>query len=238
MKLLYTAKKKFCSLLILPILSIIPNMALALENIPQEILDQTAAYQGISIRPLDQHTIPQQLKANIKEDIEKMNSRGYIDATKSEVSMLDRAKKKGRKYLKPLNDLLPNLAIRPAELNNSEFTISGAKLLGAMATGGLSNGKATGIFRLFAVPKLGLIGLSEIDYVENHGGMIMIEESINHEINGQPAVLLVKKSQEGKGYSELKWPTDEKIFTLTTNRAIIGDKSINNFLEFARSIQN
>ncbi|MBL1260478.1 MAG: hypothetical protein COB33_008105 [Thiotrichaceae bacterium] len=163
-----------------------------------------------------------------------MKNKGYIDVTEDAVSYLDRAKENKEKRLKPMIDGSSKLKIMPANLDASP--LRQATLLGASASGGYTEDGWTGLNRIFIVPKLGIVGLEELDFLASEGGMAFIEEAINQDVNGYPAILSVKQSRSKKGLSELTWATDRKIFTLSTNRALKTQKSIDQFIDIARSI--
>jgi len=189
---------------------------------------------GITILPLEQHPVPDVLKVQAKLELTQMKEKGYIDATEDAVSYLDRAKENQEKRLKSMADVSSKLKIIPASLDAS--MLGRATLLGASARGGHTEEGWTGLNRIFVVQKLGLIGLKELDFLASEGGMAFIEEAINQDVNGFPAILSVKQSRSKKGLSELTWATDRKIFTLSTNRALKTQQSIDQFIDIARSI--
>lgn len=63
----------------------------------------------------------------------------------------------------------------------------------------------------------------------------MIEEAVNQDVNGNPAILRLKKSRKGGEASELFWTTDTKTFRIVTNR-MLNKKASEYILGFARSI--
>lgn len=195
---------------------------------------EPAVATGITILPLDQHPVPEVLKNQARLELTQMKSKGYVDATEDSVSYLDRAKEDKDKKLKPMTEVAPKLKVIPANLGSSP--LSQAVLLGATASGGLTEEGWTGLNRIFVVPKVGLVELNEIDYIDSQGGMAFIKEAINQDVNGYPAILSVKQSRSNKGLTQLTWATDQKIYTLSVNRALKDQKSIDEFLALARSI--
>lgn len=189
--------------------------------------------QGTSIIPLDNHPVPDLLKNQARIEIAQMKNQGYVDSDESAVTYLDAAKD-DKKRLKPMSEVAPTLKVFPA--NISGFTLGQSILLGAMASGGYTDEGWTGISRLFVVPKLGLVGLEEVDYVASEGGFAMIKEAINQNVNGYPAILRVKQSQSKKSLSELTWANDRKIYTLSVNRALKNQQAIEEFLSLAQTI--
>lgn len=195
---------------------------------------EPAVSTGITILPLDQQPVPDVLKNQARLEMGQMKSRGYVDATEDAVSYLDRAKADKDKRLKPMTEVAPKLKINPANLGSS--TLGQAVLLGATASGGHTEAGWTGLNRIFVVPRFGLVGLDEVDYIASQGGAAFIKEAINQNVNGFPAILSVKQSRSNKGLTELTWATDQKIYTLSTNRALKNQKSIDEFLALAHSI--
>ncbi len=190
--------------------------------------------KGITILPLDQQPVPDVLKNQAKLALEQMKYQGYVDATEDAVSYLDGAKEDKDKRLKPMAEVAPKLKVSPANLGSSP--LGQAVLLGAVASGGHTEEGWTGLNRIFVVPKLGLVGLDEVDYIASQGGAAFIKEAINQDVNGFPAMLSVQKSRSNKGMTELTWATKQKIYTLSINRALKTQKSIDEFLAIARSI--
>lgn len=195
---------------------------------------EPAVPTGITVLPLAQHPVPEVLKNQAKLELSQMKTKGYVDATEDAVSYLDIAREDKDKKLKPMSEVAPVLKVQPANLEASP--LGKVVLLGASASGGQTETGWTGLNRLFAVPTLGIVGLDEVDYIASQGGMIFIKEAINQDINGFPAILSVKQSRSKKGVTELTWATDQKIYTLSTNRALSNQKAIDEFLAIARSI--
>lgn len=195
---------------------------------------EPAVSTGVTILPLDQHPVPDALKNQARLEFTQMKDKGWVDATEDSVSYLDRAKEDMNKQLKPMGEIAPKLKLSPANLSSS--ALGQAVLLGATANGGYTDEGWTGLSRIFVVPKLGIVGLEEVDYVASQGGIAFIKEAINQEVNGFPAILSVKQSQSNKGLTELTWATDRKIYTLSVNRALKKQKSIDEFVSLARSI--
>jgi len=191
--------------------------------------------QGVSVIPLDNHPVPDILKDQARVEIAQMKSQGYVDSDESSVAYLEAAKS-DKKRLKSMSEVAPSLKILPANIDNSN--LGQATLLGAIASGGYTDEGWTGVNRLFVVPKLGLVGLEEVDYVASGGGFAMIKEAINQDVNGNPAILRVKQSQSQKSLSELTWATDRKIYTLSVNRALKTQQAIEEFLSLARAISD
>lgn len=78
---------------------------------------------------------------------------------------------------------------------------------------------------------------STIEQVAAGGGLMMIKEAINEDVNGYPAILRVRKGLSKKAVSELTWATDQKIYTLSTNSALQG-KNLASFIDLARKLSD
>lgn len=195
---------------------------------------EPAVPTGITIVPLDQQPVPDVLKNQARLELTQMKDQGYVDATEDSVSSLDKAKEDKDKLLKTMAEVTPKLKVTPANLGSS--ALGQAVLLGATASGGLTEAGWTGLSRIFVVPKIGLVGLNEVDFIASQGGAAFIKEAINQDVNGLPAILSVKQSRSNKGLTELTWATDQKIYTLSVNRALKSQQSIDEFLALARSI--
>lgn len=79
--------------------------------------------------------------------------------------------------------------------------------------------------------------VEEFDYVLSNGSGGMIREFINADVNGNPAIYLVKKTRGGKWSSELAWMTDNKRFFVIVSKQIKMDSpKYRTLLDFARSL--
>ncbi len=201
---------------------------------PPQMLESPTVLQGISIKSIKDHPVPDILKNQAKKEIEEMKSKGQIDSSDESISYIDKAVSSistgQNNSVKSIDRISAHLQVTPAY-------IQGAHLLGATPSGVKTESGWTGVNRVFQVPKLGVVMLEEINYVASGGGLVMIEEAINQDINGHPAILRVKNSQSGKSITELTWATDHKIYNLGLNRAVKGD-ALTVFLNLAKSIKD
>lgn len=192
---------------------------------------------GVAIEPLEKHQVPDFLKSQARQEIQQMKAQGFVHASEEAVDYLDRAKADTGKFLRPWNEIRPRLKIIPATVRGTPLEASGVKVLGGIP-GGISSAEGwTAITRLLLEPKLGLMMLDETDYVASGGGLLMIEEAINQEVNGRPAILRIKTSPKGKSITELTWATDQKIYTLSANRSVKGD-TLQAMLDFAKNLHD
>lgn len=200
---------------------------------------------GVVIKSLEFMEAPDVLKNQAKNEISQMKSLGYAYAPEGAISYIDRAVQtlsnngkppdtdsKEEKRLRPLQEIRSKLKVNPSLLPES---IKKPQILGATPGGTLTEGGWTSLTRVFVVPKLGTLMLVETDYTASGGGLIMIKEAINQNINGHPAILRKKKSQTGKSITELTWATDIKIYNLSLNRMVKG-AALDRFINIAQSI--
>lgn len=221
------------------------QLAYAAGPSPQD-LEHPPMPQGIVIEPLDKHPVPDLLKQEAKREIAEMNSKGSVDVPEEAVSYIERAASNatnapkagaadpGNPAFKPMYEVEPALAVLPAHLPGTKF--DRGEILGA-APGGVKTDRGwTAVSRVFNMSQ-GKVLLEEIDYVAAGGGLVMIKEAINQDVNGHPAILRVKGSRSGKSVTELTWATDRKIYNLSMNKAAKG-KALAEFLELAQSLQD
>lgn len=165
-----------------------------------------------------------------------MKEQGYEEAGEDDVAYIDRAMEDKEKLLKSFDDVKSELKVIPANLDSPK--LPKVTLLGSMANGAKTTEGWTALTRLFRIPGLGVAILQETDYIAAQGGMAIAEESINYDVNGYPATLIVKEAPRNKkGVSELIWANDRKWYILSINRALKNQREIDDFLSFARGIE-
>lgn len=188
---------------------------------------------GVVLKALDSLPVPAALKTNAMNEISDMSSKGYVITSEEAVIYLERMKDTAA--LQPLNNVQHLLKIKPANLQPTPF--AQMKALGAIPSGAYTDKGWTALQRIFQAPGSNLFGLEEIDYAATGGGLLMIKEAVNQDINGFPGILRVKKSNSNRSTTELTWATSKKIYTLSTNRDLTGDATTNEFLALAKSIK-
>lgn len=188
----------------------------------------------VVLAALESLQVPEILKNLARKEITDMQSNGYVEAPEETVIYLDRVIDTAS--LQPLRTIKPTLRINPANLQMTPFAQMTA--MGAIPAGTYTPEGWTAVQRVFAAPELGLIGLEEIDYVAAGGGLLMIKEAVNEDINGFPGIRRVKKSNSNKSITELTWATNRKIYTLSMNRYLANNTSSNEFMALANSIKD
>lgn len=164
-----------------------------------------------------------------------MATKGYVDAPDDAVGYIEKAQQDAS--LKSWQETRGKLKVNAALVQGQQFDDAGLKMLGAVTGGTLAPEGWTAVSRLFVAPGVGVTMLEEIDYVAAGGGLMMIKEAINHEVNGHPAILRVKKGRSGKAVTELTWASAGKIYTLSTNSAARG-KHLTTFIDLARKLSD
>ena len=199
----------------------------------------SSAVSGVRVEPLANHEVPEALKNQARQEIEQHGKQGYTDASEEAVSYLGRAvaaaQRSGDGSLRSMEQIAGSLAISPASLSGTDLET--AKLLGASTAGAYKKEGWTGLVRVFVAPGLGPVVLEEFDFVAGGGGLVMIKEAVNEDINGYPAILRMKKSLSGKSVTELTWVSDRKIFTMRANPAVNGKKA-DELVKIAKGISN
>jgi hypothetical protein len=202
----------------------LPHAALAQDlpsSLPPEQTPAPPDHQGVRIVPLDKQPVPEILKNQARSEIAQMKSAGSIDVPDEHVDWMQRARENKAGRLKPMTVVSAKLGIQPANVDAA--LPGGARLLGAAEAGGLVENAFTGLIRLYVVPGHGLVALEENDMTLADSGLSLIEEAINAEVRGGPAVFTVKKGASGGYLSSLVWATDRKFYTLSMNRKATAD---------------
>ncbi|GFO73474.1 hypothetical protein BJAS_P4293 [Bathymodiolus japonicus methanotrophic gill symbiont] len=127
------------------------------------------------------------------------------------------------------------LVKEPANLEGTPF--DDVELLGAHTSGSNHDGKWTNISRFYKFDDLGVLKLSEVDYITSRGRIQMTQELINEDVNGRPATYLVNVSNSGAAVSLVSWATDSKKYGLYAEKNGAKDEGVKQrLLELARSI--
>ncbi|MCA9472675.1 MAG: hypothetical protein MRJ96_00860 [Nitrospirales bacterium] len=190
--------------------------------------------KGRQFISLEEQRFPEAAIQAMRKDVEQMKAHGFIEARESQVLTLD-LRQKNVKAHRVMADVVQALKITPANVNASK--LGQAQMIDIRESGTRVNDKWTGINRLFVVKKMGLVALNEYDFSLAGGGVAVAAELCNEQVNGHPAALRVKESPSKRGMSELTWVTENKVFTLSVNRALKNQKAVNDFIQLAESIQ-
>lgn len=217
------------------------NLAIAVDNNQSEgksPLFSDKPQPSYKIESLDDQPIPRLFKDAARKQFEDMTTRGHFEVDENEVVDVD--------------ELLSNELARRKSSNDRAraatiYRISPSIPIGGSAhdatvllegpSGTQVDGGWTGINRVFNVTGLGKVYVEEFDYILSNGSGGLIKEFINADINGNPAIYLVKTTRGGKWSSELAWMTDNKRFFVIVSRQIkMGSPQYQTLLEFARSL--
>lgn len=189
---------------------------------------------GITYQSIDEMQVPEFFKNMARSQRKQMNDQGYIDANTDEVVDLESYSRHDR-GLRPMSEVESELAVVPADLSGTPF--ANAVFIGAQYAGGFTDTGWSAIERVFRFPKLGLVRLDESDYVIAGGGAVIATEAVNDEVNGTPAIFVVKQTRNKRVMTELMWFGDTKIYTLTTaNKMVRNDALHRRLIVLAESI--
>jgi len=191
-------------------------------------------FKGPQYIPLDAQGFPESAKQHMRQEVEQMRQNGFLHADEEEMLQLDRRRMKGQDP-EATKKVLATLGIIPASITGTPLET--AQLLDIRPNGSWFMDRWTGVSRLFLVNGLDLVALDEDDFILSGGGVGVAEELCNEMIHGQPAALRVKQSFSKRGMTELTWVTENKVFTLSVNRAFRNRKAIDELIQLAETIQ-
>lgn len=204
---------------------------LQLGTVPEVVLE------GVRIVSIDEQPIPNDAKILAKKMNHEMLTNGYIEATEEEVRHVEKFKDpKHKDEVEPMEKVVGKINFKPASLKAT--SLRKARFEGAVSHGTLNDDQWNMLTRIFTMSDGSIVELEEWDYVLSGGGALMTKEMINQSINGNPAVLIVRKGQSGKKLTELAWYTDRKGYVLRISGDIGKKKSLEAFLDIARSISD
>ncbi|WP_221898531.1 hypothetical protein [Bathymodiolus japonicus methanotrophic gill symbiont] len=169
--------------------------------------------EGVSIVSYKDQPIPQLFKDLTKKAIEEIAERGYASAEEADVRTISKDLEPRLKHLMLSYDEAANQLVKePANLEGTPF--DDGELLGAHTGGSNHDGKWTNISRFYKFDDLGVVKLSEVDYITSRGRIQMTQELINEDVNGRPAIYRVNVSNSGAAVSLVFWATDSKEYVL------------------------
>ncbi|MCK5854972.1 MAG: hypothetical protein KAG56_07095, partial [Sulfurovaceae bacterium] len=192
--------------------------------------------EGVSIVSYKDQPIPQLFKDMTEKAVKEMEERGYTSVEESDVRTISKALESRFKHLLlSYEDAANQLVKEPANLEGTPF--DDGELLGAHTGGSNHDGKWTDISRFYKFDDLGVVELSETDYITSRGRIQVTEELINEDVNGIPATYLVNVSNSGAASSLVSWATDSKSYKLEAEKNGAKDEGVKQrLLELARSI--
>lgn len=173
---------------------------------------------GVNIVSIEEQPIPEVYKEQTRKLKQDMDDHGYGDASENEVTEIERyLSPENKNQLKPLSNVIDKITFKPADLDTIPSFKEG-KLLGSIEHGAYVDGKWTGLTRLYEIPDLGTIKVSENNYVAANGGIQLAKELINMDVNGFPAEYTVQESASGKALTNILWVTPNTEYNLSINQ--------------------
>lgn len=171
-----------------------------------------ASYGHLEIITLAEMDAPAAVKENVAEGIRKRSkgtlevAAGAIPSTAELIAGLSNVRRSE-------SELKQRLSYAPADI--SRTPIAAAELLSTEPYGTIHGSKSTGVSRTYRVPKVGVIILSEDDYIASGTKLTLIRETLNKDVNGTPARSYSARSADGRGKAELRWVTPDRSYFLT-----------------------
>ncbi|MFT5759226.1 MAG: hypothetical protein ACI9LM_003983 [Alteromonadaceae bacterium] len=220
----------------------------------------TESSSHYSLKMTSINDMPVFLKDIASKQISQMNKNGYYEAEDtSAVSYLDNALKrteitlledgtlsKQSNLVKLDENMLKSISFTPSgfekklrymKLRGDKYNslIGKITLLSVTPSGGKTQSGWTGLDRLYKIEGLGVVALNEWDHITSKGNMNFIEEAMNEEVNGEPAMFSIAKYRN-KYLSELAWSTNTRSYTLSYNGSAQEKNIKNALLELAELI--
>ncbi len=188
--------------------------------------------KGVSIVSIEDHPIPQEFKDSAKRFRQQMEERGYADASENDVNVISaELSERNSKYLISPEEAAAVLVSEPIDLEGTLF--EDKKIIGAVTGGAFVDGKWTDIARLFEFEEFGVVQLQEDESL----AILLSEEAINEDVNGNPAMYTVQVSESGQSLTSISWVTDDKQYTVSMNKNASEDEKLKeDFINLARSL--
>ncbi|GAW87834.1 conserved hypothetical protein [Bathymodiolus platifrons methanotrophic gill symbiont] len=190
----------------------------------------------VSYSPIDDFPVPESFKKEADLATRQMKEQGYIDTPESRITPIrDELTPKSKKYEKTYEEAVELLSLEPSNLEGTPFYDK--KVVSRQVSGTYNKGKWSTLSRVYEFENLILVELSEDDYTSGHGKVVFAEDSINEDINGNPAIFEVEVSPSGKAVTSLVWATDSKYYKLIMEKNASSNEDLKGeFLNLARSV--
>lgn len=125
--------------------------------------------------------------------------------------------------------------------NPSQFRANGilveSQLKGTQPSGVFSEELGwSGSTRIYETEALGIVIIDENDLRNFDIGVAMDQNSINENVNGNPAILISRQDNSGNADSVLMWGDSDKFYTITINKSITDEKTKKALMRLASSI--
>jgi hypothetical protein len=141
----------------------------------------------------------------------------------------------GKRYAS-LAEIRPRLYADPIAIDRTPLAT--ARFIEAGTAGGVENGLWTGIARYFDVPGVGLVMLEELDHGIAKASVTMVEEWINADVKGHPAIAKTARTTDGRVLVSVAWMTDRMSYSLLLEPVNPDDTAANQraLLDIARNL--
>lgn len=158
----------------------------------------------------------------------KTIERGYKDF-KAELAM-----RSARSSLIKLGNEKTEYAVSRGKITSKEFTETFSMASGTYIP---NKGWDTST-RIINSNKFGTMVITEWDFTLSDGGVLMDSDAVNQEINGNPAIMVIKQDKHDKSRGEtiLSWADKTKSYTIQLNRNISLDANVENLISLAENL--
>ena len=201
---------------------------------PEPLPPPPLQISGVQVTPLNQLQIPDNAKLEIGSKIAKQSGKQVVEVAPSEIPDIDETVGKHIGQLEQVSKIAQErgLHLRPANIDRSplkDHSFKGAQTAGAKISTGW-----TGLLRVFKSPKMGHIVLEELDFSASGGGVMLIAELVNENVNGFPAILLSQQAGKSKTLTTLTWASNTKRYRLRAKG--VDDETREALLNIARTL--
>jgi len=173
---------------------------------------------------------------NLPTIVDQINRLGYREVSDNSMSflLLDNVKEK----FISIEEITNNISSPLSVITNKTGIYRTMQLTGAIAKSREKKfAKWTQVMRYYSLANGKILLLSEFDYKAAKISASFPEELVNENINGLLGMLVTKKTTSGKYYTELKWFTANKLYTLYLIDRISGVGMKNELVVLATGIQ-
>lgn len=190
---------------------------------------------GVRIRKSSQMRFPGAEKS-VSRAKKQMQQLGYVEVDDDSIQHLSIDIMKDK--FMPIEDVENNVSSPLSAITNMTGIFKTMELVGCVANSPAKDtAKWLRVTRYFTLANGNILMLSEYDFKTARVITTFPEELVNENINGSPAMLLVKKTPRGKVFSELRWSTKNKLYSLNLEGHAQGVGPKNELVDLATGIK-
>jgi len=177
--------------------------------------------------------LPYAMSQRASEVLDEVYNKGYITVNEDFVDRFNITEM--LKESVDVNVITSNLSMEMVSLSGTAFD-NKMEYQGAVPSQKNASGKWTEVYRIFKTKNGAVVTLNEWDYVSSGGMAALQVEFINAEVNGNPAIIMIKKTPKGNAVSEIKWIHNKIYYEITMTGHVRGFGNENNLVRYAESI--